>query len=416
MHRRDLLKSAAGAGAALATTGRIAAAAPVSPDTTLADGAAVRAAWVERLTRICAPVLEHLAAGRLRQSMPVEGAADRAAVTHLEAIGRTLAGAAPWLELPADTTTEGPARARLQRLAREALAQATDPRSPDAMNFTEGAQPLVDAAFLAHALVRAPGALWGSLPAPVQQRLVRALVSTRRILPFQNNWLLFSAMVEAALCRVGAPWDAMRVDYAVRQHVQWYKGDGLYGDGPTLHVDYYNSYVIHPMLLDVLTVCAPAQPAWAALLETAVTRARRYAVILERHIAPDGSFPVVGRSLAYRCGAFQALAQVALRRELPATLPPAQVRSALDAVIGRTIDAPNTFDAAGWLRIGLAGSQPGIGERYISTGSLYLCTTAFLPLGLPATDPFWTGPGLQWTSRVAWAGEPFPIDAALKEP
>ena len=47
-------------------------------------------------------------------------------------------------------------------------------------------------------------------------------------------------------------WDRMRVDYALRQHEQWYKGDGVYGDGPEFHWDYYNSFVIHPMLLDVL--------------------------------------------------------------------------------------------------------------------------------------------------------------------
>jgi hypothetical protein len=35
----------------------------------------------------------------------------------------------------------------------------------------------------------------------------------------------------------------------------------------------------------------------------------------------------------------------------------AQVRVALTAVITRTIDAPGTFDAKGWLRIGLCGSS-----------------------------------------------------------
>jgi hypothetical protein len=96
-------------------------------------------------------------------------------------------------------------------------------------------------------------------------------------------------------------------------------------------------------------------------------------------------------------------------------VPPAQARAALDAVIRRTLDAPDTFDAEGWLRIGLCGHQPGIGERYISTGSLYLAATAFLPLGLRADDAFWTGPGLAWTARRAWSGQPFPIDSALKE-
>ena len=82
--------------------------------------------------------------------------------------------------------------------------------------------------------------------------------------------------------------------------------------------------------------------------------------------------------------------------------PPAQARAALDAVIRRTLDAPGTFDADGWLQIGLCGHQPGVGERYISTGSLYLATTAFLPLGLPPDDPFWIGPGraVDGTPRV----------------
>jgi hypothetical protein len=67
----------------------------------------------------------------------------------------------------------------------------------------------------------------------------------------------------------------------------------------------------------------------------------------------------------------------------------------------------------GWLRIGLCGHQPGIGEGYISTGSLYLCATALLPLGLPASDAFWSGAAQPWTAVKAWSGQPFPIDHAL---
>jgi hypothetical protein len=142
-------------------------------------------------------------------------------------------------------------------------------------------------------------------------------------------------------------------------------------------------------------------------------RAQRYAVILERLIAPDGSFPAIGRSLAYRCGAFQLLAAVALRRQLPEALSPGQVRAALTAVIQRTLGAANTFDANGWLTIGLAGHQPTVGERYISTGSLYLSAVAFLPLGLAPSDPFWASAAVPWTSVRAWRGEAVPIDHAL---
>lgn len=374
--------------------------------------------WVDMLTRIAGPVLESLAEGRLRASMPVEvkpgvEREDRARFTYLEAFGRTMAGLAPWLELGPDASSEGRARARFIELAHAALARAVDPRSSDFMNFDDGRQPLVDAAFLAHAVVRGPRSLWDDVDVTTRRRLVDALVATRAITPYYSNWILFSTMVEVALLRMGEDWDPVRVDLTVRKVSEWYLGDGVYGDGPEFHWDYYNSYVIQPFLLDILRVIRDRDPTYAALHDRQLAISRRYAGILERLVAPDGSFPPIGRSLVYRCGAFQLLAQLGLQGLLPESLPPAQVRAALGAVIRRTLEPPGTFDDRGWLRLGLAGSQPDLAEGYISTGSLYLCTTAFLPLGLPADDPFWSDPALPWTSVRVWSGESLPADHAL---
>jgi hypothetical protein len=402
MDRRDFLKS----------TGALSAASVIQvPPAPASD----RDHWVAVLTRLAEPVLGNLAAGTLKARMPVEQAAnaDRRSVTHLEALGRLLAGIAPWLELAASSDSEGRLRARLIDLARRGVANAVDPGSPDFLNFTTERQPLVDAAFLAEGILRAPTALCDGLDAGTRRRLIAALESTRAILPGFNNWLLFTATVEAGLKRLGAGWDRTRVDYALRQHEQWYKGDGIYGDGPDFHWDYYNSFVIQPMLLDVLAECGDESPAWKDLRSRVDQRAKRYAAVQERQIAPDGSFVPIGRSIAYRCGAFHLLAQSALRHALPDGVSPGQVRSALTAVIRRTIDAPATFDANGWLTIGLCGHQPGIGETYISTGSLYLCAVALLPLGLPASDPFWSAAAEPWTAARAWSGKPFQIDKAL---
>jgi hypothetical protein len=389
--------------------------APVAPEP--AHAASDREYWVGVARRLADPVLSHLASGTLKARMPVEQAAgaDRAPVTHLEAVGRLLAGIAPWLELPEDGTAEGALRAKYAELARRAVANAVDPASPDFLNFTRERQPLVDAAFLAQALLRAPRALAGALDASARRHLVAGLESTRVITPVFSNWLLFTATVEAGLAKLGASWDQVRVDYALRQHAQWYKGDGVYGDGPQFHWDYYNSFVIQPMLLDVLDACGDASPAWQGMRAAALARARRHAAQLERLISPEGTFPAIGRSLAYRFGAFHLLAQVALRRELPEGIAPPQVRAALTAVIRRSLEAPGTFDREGWLRIGFCGHQPGIGERYISTGSLYLCAVGLLPLGLPPSDPFWSAPAEPWTAQRAWSGQAFPIDAALAD-
>ena len=415
--RRDFLRQLAVLGAALPTVAQHAPLGETQRFRQTIPTHEERHEWVHIMERLARPVLEALAQGTLRSTMPIElstaAGPARRDVAHLEAVGRLLAGMAPWLELGADATAEGTTRAHYAGLARRGLAHATDPASPDFLNFTNGRQPLVDAAFLAHALVRAPNALWNPLDAQTKRNLIAALVSTRSIEPGPNNWLLFSAMVEAALCSVGESWDRMRVDYAIRQHEQWYKGDGVYGDGATLHMDYYNSYVIQPMLLDVLRTVSTKSNTWKTFEPAIVARARRYAAIQERLISPEGTFPPIGRSIAYRCGAFQLLGQMALRRELPAELRPAQVRGALSAVIARTLDAPGTFDAAGWLTIGLAGHQPTLGEGYITNASAYLCAVGMLPLGLPATDPFWTAPVESWTAKALWSGADGAPDHAL---
>jgi hypothetical protein len=411
MIRRSFLRNVSLVGAGNLLSGNKAFSSPsVSPTDD-------RTYWIDTLTKIVLPVLTSLRDDKIRERMPVEARAgaqeDRKKVTYLEALGRSLAGLAPWLELGEDNTTEGRLRGKFIDLSKASITNAVTPSASSYMNFTVGGQPLVDAAFLAHALMRAPKQLWGNLDEAIQQKVIDALKSTRTIKPYYSNWLLFMAMIEASLLKFTGEYDRVRVDYALKEHEAWYKGDGVYGDGPDFHFDYYNSYVIQPMLLDIVRTVGEQAGDVKRLIEPVTKRAKRYAEIQERLISPEGTFPPVGRSIAYRCGAFQLLAQLALQKQLPHNLPPAQVRSALSSVIKTTLDAPDTFDKEGWLTIGLCGHQPGIGEEYISTGSLYLCSVAFLPLGLPAADEFWSGPALEWTSKKAFSGKDFPIDKAI---
>lgn len=379
-------------------------------------GAEDRAFQVQTLARVAEPVLAALADGKLREKLPAhDWEKSRADYAPLEAFGRTLAGVAPWLELGPDASPEGKIRARFIDLSVKSLANATDPQSPDFMNFSKGGQPLVDTAFLALGLLRAPHQLWDKLNPQQQSNVVAALKASRVIKPGESNWLLFSATVEAALWRFAGECDLQRIKYAVQRHEQWYLGDGTYGDGAEFHWDYYNSYVIQPMLLAVLQVCAEKKNPLGDLRPKILARAQRYAVVQERMISPEGTFPVIGRSSAYRFGAFHLLAEVALQKKLPAELPPAAVRGALTAVMRRMIEAPETFDARGWLQVGAVGRQPSIRENYISTGSLYLCTAGFLALGLPADDPFWTAPAEPWTQKRVWSGADIRADHAYSE-
>lgn len=373
--------------------------------------------WLETMLKIVDVPLRALAEKKLKETMPIESLPNyqesRSCFTHLELLGRILSGIAPWLEVRTENEEEEKLRQKYAILVRQAIDAATDPASPDYVNFKNGAQPIVDAAFLAHGILRAPTELWEKLEPRVKKNVIDGLKATKSRKPGFCNWLLFSAMIEALFYKVGEEWDPMRIDYALRAHEQWYLGDGMYGDGPTFHWDYYNSFVIQPMLLDILETVAQEDYYWSEMKPKVIKRAIRYGEIQERLISPEGTFPPIGRSLTYRFGAFQLLAQLALRHDLPKGVSPAQVRCALEAVIKRMIEMPGTFDENGWLKIGFCGSQINMAESYISTGSLYLCTTVFLPLGLPPEDPFWKDPPEDWTSKRIWSGKDMLRDHAL---
>lgn len=362
--------------------------------------------WVELMLRIGEPVLTALAAGELNSLFPSDFNEGTAGFRCLEAFGRTMCGIAPWLELQGLSGEEAECQARMRRLAREAIDKATDPRSGDMLNFSTPGQPLVDAAFLAHGVLRAPVELWERLDGGVKENLKAALKEVRSTVPWENNWLLFSAIVEAALCMMGEEPETDRVDRAVSKFKdEWYLGDGAYGDGAPFRFDYYNSFVIHPMYIDVLRVFDKE----GELLGEAVRRARRYAAVLERMIAPDGTYIIIGRSCCYRFGAFQLLSQAVLQDFIPDGISAAQIRCALTAVL-RRCEEGGLFGEDGWLIPGVYGCQPSLAECYINRGSLYLCAAVFLALGVPPEHPFWAEPDCMWTQKKLWSGEDLPAD------
>ncbi|MGH2564921.1 MAG: DUF2264 domain-containing protein, partial [Ginsengibacter sp.] len=183
----------------------------------LPGGVEERTYLVNQLTHIADPVLSALSRNKLKEEMPVEAAAgqeaDRKKYTYLEAFGRLVAGMAPWLELGPDNTSEGRLRSKYILLVRKCLHNASDPQSPDFMNFNKGSQPVVDAAFLAQALLRAPVQLWNPLDSATKANIINAFISSRIITPFFNNWLLFSAEIEAILTQATGHGEMMRNDY-----------------------------------------------------------------------------------------------------------------------------------------------------------------------------------------------------------
>lgn len=373
-----------------------------------------RTYWYQLLYKMAYPVVANLAEGKLKQNMVVAKSptfdSRSLSVTYLEAVGRTYAGIAPWLALPDEDNAEGKLRKKLRDLAVQGLDSCFAPNSPDQLNFEKDYQPIVDSAYLAQTFLRAPDALWKPLKPATKQAIVAAFKSLRNRKPFNNNWLLFGSITEAFLLHIGEQHDDARLKQGVTKLNEWYKGDGWYGDGPNLAFDYYNSFVIHPMMVDTVAVMLQHGLATQAQYDLALKRMQRYGVGQERMISPEGTFPPIGRSITYRTGSFQALAQLALMKKLPEGVTPAQVRSALTKIKQNMYEIKGTFDSKGWLQLGFCGSDPNIADYYTSTGSLYMATLSFLPLGLPASDPFWADPAADWTAKKAWKGLHFPKD------
>ena len=369
---------------------------------------------VNALYKIAYPVVHHLAQGSLKKNMPAETGPGYdmqvKKVTYTEAVGRTIAGLAPWLTLPDDNTREGELRKQMRNELLTGLKNAVDPTNPDYLTFRTERQNIVDAAYFAHAFLRAPKALWEPLDSLTKQRYIEEFQSLRSRAPVYNNWLLFAAITEGFLLKIGAGVDPARIDFALRKMKDWYAGDGWYKDGDLFSLDYYNSYVIHPMLVDLLGVLLEKKWVSQNDYDLAVKRMVRNSEFLERIIAPDGTYPAMGRSITYRTGAFQVLSQVALMQQLPEHIAPAQVRCALTKVIHNFYDGNQNFDSNGWLVLGFNGHQPMVADTYTSTGSLYMATLGFLQLGLPADNRFWTDPPADWTSKKAWAGLPLKKD------
>lgn len=436
-----------------------------------------REVWVTLLYQMAEPVLKPMSEGKLQEVMSYESGnlevsptwdGRNKKVSYMEAFGRLMTGLAPWLSLPDDDTKEGLMRKQVREWAIKSYTNAVDPTNPDYLGWQSGGQTLVDAAFLVQSFHRGWDALWEPLSVETKLRYVHELQQLHRYDPPYQNWFLFCGIEEAFLMKAeaslkksgildnaellkkngivpGEPlYDAFRIKTAVNKCEEWYIGDGWYADGPAFAFDYYNSFVIQPMYVEICEMVYEVQPNNTNIIHSldqnyktlgpkdrlaqAKQRMQRFSCFLERFVSPEGTYPVFGRSIPYRLAVFQPLAKTAWQKNLPEELSNGQVRSAITAVMknmykgdlekaftGKTsADAPTNFNAGGFLTIGFVGSHPDVADVYTNNGSLYLTSLAFLPLGLPSDDPFWTDPAEPWTSLKAWSGKDFPKDHKWK--
>lgn len=264
-------------------------------------------------------------------------------------------------------------------------------------------QIIVEMALLAISFKR-HSYLWNNINNSTKDKILNTMIMAKnKFIPNFNNWLLFKCMIDIFLFLNNKTKDLSSCYINLNKFEKFYIGDGWYKDGVTFHIDYYNSFVIHPLLLDIYDELKKINISYEEKYNNQIIRIQRYTEFLERMIASDGTFPLFGRSMVYRTAVFHALSYCAYLNILPTTLSNGQVRCGLDAVINK-IFIDDNFDNNNFLHFGFIGYQPEIADSYSNTGSLYYCLLIFIPLGLESNHSFWTDNNDDWTQKKAWSG------------
>jgi hypothetical protein len=180
-----------------------------------------RELWLTYLDKVARPVMENIAADKLKANMPlllsdrIDNKESRTKAGYLEAFGRTLSGIAPWIEAEGGSEREIKLRNQYREWALKGITNAVNPAAKDYLEW-HGGQALVDASYVALGLIRSPW-LWQHLDKKVQGQVIDALNITRKTMPVYNNWILFSGMIEAFYCKYGLDYNPITIEYGIRE-------------------------------------------------------------------------------------------------------------------------------------------------------------------------------------------------------
>jgi hypothetical protein len=282
------------------------------------------------------------------------------------------------------------------------LAAAMAPDGPDRWGRAIGVdeikqwngtpQPIVEAANLAFGLAVCREQVWDRLDDEVRDQTADWLAHHAAKNGSDNNWLLFTAVIEAFLNSGGYDVPGGHAQADVDRVESWYLGDGWYNDGPigaaTGHgnrVDHYNSWVIQTFLWQWYLLTA--QP--AARRERFLGRLGEFADSYATLFAADGSPLHQGRSLTYRhavLGGLWAAGLAGVGGEAAGA-----TRRLASGVLRHFTALGVGVDGAPSLGRG-AGEFLPMCQVYSGPGSPYFAGMGFLGLAAPADHPLWTEP------------------------
>lgn len=310
-------------------------------------------------------------------------------VDALEAFARIASAWGAWLRNPANPATLKfeDHEVNLEVLLRQALLDGTNPANPYTYwgDIGHMDQRIVESADIAVAIWMSRERIFDKMTPVEQEQIIRWLAQVDGKGTYSDNWILFTAMIQAVRLHLGFPSPIDDLDNRLRQIDEFYRGDGWYVDGPANEFELYNAWMFGWHYLLWTWIDGVRRPTHRRQV---LERARSFIDGFLHFFGANGSYPAWGRSIVYR---FAAIAPFAIGHFLKFTShDPGLLRRVSSGCIRYFYDHDFLDPEEHFVRQGYHGDFPAAGEAYISPGSPYWCCHGLFALTLDPDDPFWT--------------------------
>src|SRR3954468_14786687 len=203
-----------------------------------------RAHWDETTKRLMKGIVDSASPGKARQRIPGPRSHHGLLADELEGFTRSMILAGPWLHGSANGTYElGGEAIDVGAFYRAGILAGTDPKHPEYWgDIVDYAQHLVEMAALGWGLFLSRPLVWDRFSESEKQQVARYMYQCTKVKYHQNNWLLFNAITNTALKKLGMPYSQEQIDANLVACDHMYLGDGWYRDGNINRIDYYNAW------------------------------------------------------------------------------------------------------------------------------------------------------------------------------
>ncbi len=249
-------------------------------------------------------------------------------------------------------------------------------------------QKLVEAAAMGLGLILAPDKLWKPLTETQKNNFYNWLNQANYVKPADNNWHMFSVMVNLGFKTIGMPYNKEVMEQSMSRIDEFYIGDGWYTDGISEQIDYYIAFAIHFYSLIYAKVMENEDKERCLVIKE---RANLFASDFIYYFDDDGSSIAFGRSMTYRfaqCCFWSACIYAGIE-----PFPMGVMKGIISRNLEWWMNKP-IFDNGNILSIGYAYPNLCMSEGYNAFGSPYWALKSFLILSLDENHAFFKAKNL----------------------